>query len=755
MRDDDDPIISIAAGSGVTEGAPAVFTLTANPVPHADLTVTLNIAQSGDFAASGQTGTRQVVIPTGGSTAVEVATVNDTADEPDGSVTATLAAGSGYVVAVSPNDTATVAVSDDDVAAAPEGPTLSVNDVEVQEGPYRRVEFTVTLSEASDRYVSFHYRVRESDPVSAKRNVDFWGPVSKQFAGMRPGQTEYRIRVAMVIDDSHDEEPETFEIVLSDAHGAAIADGLGVATIINNDPMPAAWLSRFGRTVAQQALDGISDRMAAERTPGVQGTLAGHMDLGSLSGSFSSSGSGGSRDSDSLPTENNPVIGNDHGWGFETGFESDWDTGNASGWSTKEMTLREAVMGSSFTATGREDATGGSLSFWGRGSGSSFDGREGTFSLDGDASTAMLGADYARDGWLLGLALLQSDGEGGYADSGTGPQGCPEGMEGEIPCDGAVRMGDGEVESTLTSVVPYGSLKASDRIGIWGAFGHGTGEVFLKPQTIASGDTLASDITWTMASAGMRGDLLQRQGENGPALALTADALWARTESDGTRELAGSDSDATRLRLGLEGSWRLALGGGGHLTPKLELGLRHDGGDAETGSGIELGGGVSWSSPVAGIRLDISGRTLVSHDDDDLEDRGFSADLSFDPDGNTRRGPSFSLRQELGGQSEGGLDALFAAGPLEGRAGASAGDEENRWTMEAAYGFPAFSGRYTGSPHAGMGISGDTRDWSVGWRLTPESGSAADLSFGVKATRRETDDTVPENIFGFEASLRW
>ena len=75
--------------------------------------------------------------------------------------------------------------------------------------------------------------------------------------------------------------------------------------------------------------------------------------------------------------------------------------------------------------------------------------------------------------------------------------------------------------------------------------------------------------------------------------------------------------------------------------------------------------------------------------------------------------------------------------------------------MEAAYGFPAFSGRYTGSPHAGMGIAGDTRDYSVGWRLAPESGSAADLSFGVRATRRESLDTVPENIFGFEASLRW
>ena len=54
-----------------------------------------------------------------------------------------------------------------------------------------------------------------------------------------------------------------------------------------------------------------------------------------------------------------------------------------------------------------------------------------------------------------------------------------------------------------------------------------------------------------------------------------------------------------------------------------------------------------------------------------------------------------------------------------------------------------------------MGIAGNTRDYSIGWRLMPESGLAADLSFGVKATRRESTDAVSENIFGIEAGLRW
>ena len=37
--------------------------------------------------------------------------------------------------------------------------------------------------------------------------------------------------------------------------------------IVTSDPMPAAWLARFGRTAAEQALDGIAGRIAAYTVP--------------------------------------------------------------------------------------------------------------------------------------------------------------------------------------------------------------------------------------------------------------------------------------------------------------------------------------------------------------------------------------------------------------------------------------------------------------------------------------------------------
>ena len=775
VADDDEPVVSIAAGSGVTEGAPAAFTLTASPAPHVDLTVKLTIAQSGDYAASGQTGTREVVIPTGGSTTFEVATVNDTADEPDGSVTATLDAGTGYAVAASPHDTASVAVADDDVAVTGV-PTLSVNDVEVQEGPYRRVTFTVTLSEASDRYVSFSYRVRESTPVSARRNKDFWASTDKNFAGIRPGQTEYRIIAGMVVDDSHDEDPETFEVVLSDAHGAVIADAVGVATIVNDDPMPAAFLSRFGRTVAEQALDGIAGRMAAPRHPGVHGTLAGQAlafdapggGPGSLSGvgpmgSAGLSGAGLGAGPGAGPLAQSDIVrafgasaGRDPESGPGLAFGHDADGfGEYAAPRSHTMTGLEVLLGSSFTATGETDATGGSLAFWGRAAQSSFDGREGTFSLDGETTTAMLGADYARNRWLFGLALMQSAGEGGYADSGAEAVRCLQPLDAEtrrVLCGGAVREGDGDVDASLTAAIPYAAIQASERLNLWGAAGHGTGEVTLKP---AMGGSLESDLTWTMAAAGARGDILvQPKQGSGPALALTTDALWARTSSEKTHELAVSDSDVTRFRVGLEGRYRVALDEDGHVTPKVEIGARHDGGDAETGAGVEVGGGIAWSDPALGLSLDLSGRTLITHASDDFEDRGFAASLSFDPDPASARGPSFSLRQTLGGQATGGLDALFASDPLEKHTGA--GEATSRWAAEAAYGFPAFGGRFTASPHAGLSLATGARDYTLGWRLTPAAdANAPDLSFGVQATRRESEAAQPEHRVGFEVTARW
>ena len=761
IADDDlpPPAVSITAkAASVTEGGAAAFTLTADRAPDADLTVTLSVAETGggDHVAAADEGPATAVIAKGKTEAVfSVATVDDDVDEPDGSVTATLKDGGGYTVSPS-QGAAAVTVSDNDAAAAL--PSLSVADVTIEEGAW--MEFTVRLSAPSAGGVSVKVSTRDSTPVSATARKDYW-PLSGRTVSFRAGETERSVGV-IVFDDSHDEEPETFEVVLSDARGAAIADGVAVGTITNDDPMPAAWLARFGRTVAEQALDGIAGRMTADRTAGMRGSIAGQ----ALSFDPAASDNPGSRGAGPGHAPGGTAggtgalaladvaraFGDRSGQSGPGGFGHD-AAGFGSGFDgmqpqSQTMTARDALLGSSFSLTGEKDGSGGSMAFWGRAAQGGFDGREGTFSLDGTVTTGMLGADYARGKWLVGLALAQSEGEGDYRDSDVSPrpdgQSCPDGVDSGL-CSGAVRAGDGSVEASLTAAIPYAALQASERLKLWGAAGHGSGEVTLKT---ALGGSYKADTSWSMAAAGLRGDLLAPPAEgSGPALAVTSDALWTRSSSEKTRDLAASESDATRLRLGLEGSYRYAMEGGGSLVPKLEVGARHDGGDAETGFGVELGGGVAWSAPALGLSLDVSGRTLIAHGNDDLKDHGYAASLAFDPDPATGRGPSLSLRQEFGGQAQGGLDALFQPATLEDRSGSEA---TSRWAMEAAYGLPAFGGRWTGSPHVGLGLATGARDYSLGWRLTPEGRSAANVSLGVKATRRESGTAQAEHTAGLE-----
>ncbi len=115
VRDDDEPTpeVSISSGGEVTEGGSASFTVTASPAPASPLDVDVTVAQSGDFAAAGQTGARTVTVPSSGSATLAVATVDDGTDEADGSVSVTIGAGTGYRVS-SAYGTASAAVRDDD-----------------------------------------------------------------------------------------------------------------------------------------------------------------------------------------------------------------------------------------------------------------------------------------------------------------------------------------------------------------------------------------------------------------------------------------------------------------------------------------------------------------------------------------------------------------------------------------------------------------------------------------------------------------
>ncbi len=116
-----DPIITIAGGGNVEEGAPARFTLTANTAPAADLKVKVRVLEpvSGMFVDPDNKGDRIVTIAAGASTTTfMVPTVDDNVDEEINNIIAIIQRGEGYDLPPTENPSASVAnvlVEDNDL----------------------------------------------------------------------------------------------------------------------------------------------------------------------------------------------------------------------------------------------------------------------------------------------------------------------------------------------------------------------------------------------------------------------------------------------------------------------------------------------------------------------------------------------------------------------------------------------------------------------------------------------------------------
>ena len=308
-------------------------------------------------------------------------------------------------------------------------------------------------------------------------------------------------------------------------------------------------------------------------------------------------------------------------------------------------------------------------------------------------------------------------------------------------------------------------MDLTDRLSVWAAAGWGAGEVTVTPE---GGAGLTADLSMSMGAAGVRSDVLRPEGGEGLALAVKGDARFTRTSSDAVRSeagnLASAEADVWLLRTGVEGSRPVALGeDGATLTPSFELALRLDGGDAETGMGADLGGGLAFADPASGVALDAKARGLVAHESPGFREWGASLAASWDPRPATDRGLSLTLSQSWGASPAGGMDALLGRETL---ADLAANDEDggdgfrasSRLEGELGYGWPAFGGAFTGTPNVGFGLSdGGARDWRIGWRLTSAVPGDPGFEVSLDATRTEpaNDGAAPEHGVMLRGTVRW
>jgi hypothetical protein len=80
--------------------------------------------------------------------------------------------------------------------------------------------------------------------VTAVAGADFQIPAAPLTLTFAPGISTQTIAVP-ILDDTLDESAETFNITLTGATGATIADGAAIGTIIDNDPQPTITISNI------------------------------------------------------------------------------------------------------------------------------------------------------------------------------------------------------------------------------------------------------------------------------------------------------------------------------------------------------------------------------------------------------------------------------------------------------------------------------------------------------------------------------
>ncbi len=266
---------------------------------------------------------------------------------------------------------------------------------------------------------------------------------------------------------------------------------------------------------------------------------------------------------------------------------------------------------------GDDSGAGGSAStaaIWGGAEDVSFSGSEDDASWTGQLSSAHVGADFRlRPDLLLGAALSHSWGstKARAAD-----------VDG-LGIDSLYRV-------DMMTVHPYAAWFREDGSNLWASLGLGRGDIRIE---LDGGASRSTDLSMSNASVG--GRLVVAASPKWVAggttrFAVRAEGSLSEAKTDAKEGLAKLAVDTNRLRLALEGSYARTLEGGGTLTPALEAGVRHDGGDVVAGAGVEVGASLIWQSGKRGLTMELRGRTLVAHEKD-RDETAVSAVLRLDP----------------------------------------------------------------------------------------------------------------------------
>ena len=393
----------------------------------------------------------------------------------------------------------------------------------------------------------------------------------------------------------------------------------------------------------------------------------------------------------------------------------------------RTRTGREALLGSSFRLqSGGKEAGAPGAAAWGGMAAGRFETRSDGVATEGEVTTGMVGADLSSGRWLVGGALSHARGKGSFAS--------------------AAERAEGEAETRLTALHPYARVRLGERLSAWGLAGYGKGELTL---TAAGGERVETGLRMRMGAVGARGTVVPAPVGGGFELALKTDALWMRVISEAAEGLPGVRADARRLRLVLDASRVVETAGGATLTPRVEAGVRRDGGDTQRGTGLEVGAGLRYARSAVTVEGRV--RALVLHEASGYEEWGASGSVRVEPSG-SGRGLSLTLAPTWGDAAS-AVERLWSLRDPGSLAANADPEPRARLDAELGYGLRGPRGVGVATPYAGLGLAREgERAWRAGarWKLAPG------FTLGLEATRREPSaNAPPEHRLMLRGALRW
>ena len=670
-----------------------------------DIIVTVSVAGSKGSAAVDfmPVSDFTITIPAGATSAdgmFILTPVDDGVDEIDEEVVVSGSSNYGNVV-----NTATIALTDD------EGPReLTVSDAAVDEGG--AAQFTVTLSGAVAADVTVEWTTVDGTAEAAA------GDYENRSGTLTFTQldTEFEQTVTVpTLRDAAAEGNETFTVKLSNETisnaglSVSLADDSATGTIL--DDVEVSAIARIDR-VNEEILPRITQAMAASTVSAVTGRIEAVMS--------------------GAPTVN--IADRSNIYRLLKANERSINRG--------AFDLKTLMDGRTFALPlhAGEDGNGGlgGLAFWGRGDYTSLEGRpDSLVEWEGDIRTAHLGMDTRlNEKVLAGMSISRSRGSFDFTDRTSVAQ-------------GGVKV-TGTYDSRMTGLHPYVILSLSEDIGVWAKLGYGRGKVEIDDDQ--ANDPQSSDTEMMTVAVGGSGRLLSDDGlipGGKAALKLKGEGALSQVEleSNGKR-INPLTSDIQRLRMLLEGSYAREMASGAVLTPALEIGVRHDGGDGATGTGLEFGGSLRIFEPSKGLTVEGWGQVLLAHEDE-YEEWGVGGLVRVDP-GVGGRGLSLSMSPVYGDAASG--TARLWDRDMTGEEAANDNAPQMRLDSELGFGFGALGGRGMLTPYGGVSLTGEgAQSYRVGSRFG--LGSSLDLS--LEGERREPADGAAEHSIMLRMQVRW